>query len=96
LDTLLPKRVGALMFPLAQQFVTEAVLVDDEAIASAQHALWKTLRVVAEPGGATALAALLQGAWRAKPGQRIGVLLCGANTTAVQFAAPVSSAPMRA
>ncbi|MDB5871108.1 MAG: Threonine dehydratase [Ramlibacter sp.] len=84
-DSLAPKRVGQLMFPLAQQFVAQAVLVDDEAIAAAQHALWKTLRIVAEPGGAAALAALLQGAWRAKPGQRIGVLLCGANTDIVRF-----------
>lgn len=84
-DSLAPKRVGELMFPLAQKFIAEAVLVDDESIAAAQGALWTTLRVVAEPGGAAALAALLQGAWRAKPGQRVGVLLCGANTAAVQF-----------
>jgi threonine dehydratase len=84
-DSLAPRRVGELMFPLAQKFIAETVLVDDEAIASAQCMLWKTLRVVAEPGGAAALAALLQGAWRATPGQRIGVLLCGANTAAVQF-----------
>jgi threonine dehydratase len=75
------------MFPLAAKFIDAAVLVDDDAIAAAQLALWKTLRIVTEPGGATALAALLQGAWRARPGQRIGVLLCGANTSAVQLAA---------
>lgn len=84
-DSLAPRQVGQLMFPLARRYITQAVLVDDEAIAAAQQALWKTLRIVAEPGGAAALAALLQGAWRPEPGQRIGVLLCGANTTAVQF-----------
>jgi threonine dehydratase len=88
-DSLAPRRVGELMFPLAQRFVTESVLVSDDAIAAAQQALWTTLRVVAEPGGAAALAALLAGAWKPEPGERIGVLLCGANTSAVQFPAAV-------
>jgi len=84
-DSLAPKRVGALMFPIAQRHVAATVLVEDDAIREAQRALWKTLRIVAEPGGATALAALLSGAWKARPGQSIGVVLCGANTTAVEF-----------
>ena len=84
-DSLAPKRVGALMFPIAQRHVAATVLVEDDAIREAQRALWKTLRIVAEPGGATALAALLSGAWKAHPGQAIGVVLCGANTTAVEF-----------
>ncbi|HEY4999746.1 MAG TPA: hypothetical protein VII36_11405, partial [Usitatibacter sp.] len=61
------------------------VLVSDDAIREAQRALWKTLRIVAEPGGAAALASLLSGAWIPEPGSRVGVLLCGANTTAVDF-----------
>jgi threonine dehydratase len=73
------------MFPIAQRHVAATVLVEDDAIREAQRALWKTLRIVAEPGGATALAALLSGAWKAKPGQSVGVVLCGANTTAVEF-----------
>jgi len=84
-DSLAPKRVGALMFPVAQKYLAGSVLVPDAAIREAQHALWKTLRVVAEPGGATAMAALLSGRYPVKPGQRIGVVLCGANTTAVKF-----------
>jgi threonine dehydratase len=84
-DSLAPKRVGALMFPIAQRHVAQTVLVTDDAIREAQRALWKTLRIVAEPGGAAALAALTSGAWKAKPGQTVGVLLCGANTTAVDF-----------
>ena len=84
-DSLAPKRVGALMFPIAQRHVERTVLVTDDAIRDAQRALWKTLRIVAEPGGAAALAALTSGAWQPKPGQSIGVLLCGANTTAVEF-----------
>jgi threonine dehydratase len=84
-DSLAPKRVGALMFPLAQKHVARTVLVTDDAIREAQRALWKTLRVVAEPGGAAALAALISGAWRPERGSTVGVLLCGANTTAVDF-----------
>jgi threonine dehydratase len=84
-DSLAPKRVGTLMFPLAQRHVERTVLVTDAAIAAAQQALWKTLRIVAEPGGAAAMAALLAGAWQPRAGQAVGVVLCGANTTAVEF-----------
>jgi threonine dehydratase len=84
-DSLAPKRVGSLMFPIAQRYLAGTVLVEDDAIRAAQRALWKTLRIVAEPGGAAAMAALLSGAWTAKAGQTVGVLLCGANTTAVDF-----------
>jgi threonine dehydratase len=86
-DSLAPRRVGQLMFPLAQRHLAGNVLVPDEAIIASQQALWKHLRIVAEPGGATALAALLCGAWKPRPGQRVGVLLCGANTEAVKFPA---------
>jgi len=83
-DSLAPKRVGELMFPIARRHI-RTVLVADEAIRDAQKALWRTLRIVAEPGGAAALAALISGAWKPRPGQSVGVLLCGANTTAVEF-----------
>jgi len=84
-DSLAPRRVGGLMFPIAQRHVARSLLVTDAAIADAQRALWKTLRIVAEPGGATALAALLSGACRPSTGDTVGVVLCGANTTAVDF-----------
>jgi threonine dehydratase len=84
-DSLAPRQVGTLMFPFARQYLAGTVLVTDDAIREAQRALWKTLRIVAEPGGAAAMAALLSRRWKATPGQRIGVLLCGANTTAVSF-----------
>ena len=84
-DSLAPKRVGELMFPLAQRWVDRVVLVSDEAILEAQRALWSTLRVVAEPGGAAAFAALLSGVYRVAAGERVGVLVCGANTTAVDL-----------
>jgi threonine dehydratase len=84
-DSLAPKRVGELMFPLAQRWVERVALVTDEAIVGAQRALWDTLRVVAEPGGAAAFAALLSGAYRPAHAERVGVLVCGANTTAVDL-----------
>ena len=83
-DSLAPKRVGALMFPIAQRYV-KTVLVSDDAIRDAQKSLWKTLRVVAEPGGAAAMAALTSRRWKPRPGEAVGVVICGANTTAVEF-----------
>jgi threonine dehydratase len=84
-DSLAPRRVGELMFPIAQRYVSRVVLVTDEAIRHAQEALWKAVRVVAEPGGAAALAALLSGRYRPEPEERVGVLVSGGNTTAVDF-----------
>jgi threonine dehydratase len=84
-DSLAPRRVGELVFPIAKQFVSGTVLVTDEALREAQRSLWKNLRIVAEPGGAAAFAALLSGRYLAQPNERIGVLICGGNTTAVDF-----------
>ena len=86
-DSLAPKRVGALMFPLAQAYVEKLVLVTDAEILAAQAALWETVRIVAEPGGATAFAALLSGKYVPAEGERVTVLVCGANTMAVDFTA---------
>ena len=79
-DSLGAKQVGALMFPIAQAHVAQAVLVGDAAILEAQRLLWDRLRLVAEPGGATALAALLSGAFLPPENARVGVIVCGANT----------------
>ena len=84
-DSLAPRQVGQLMFPLAQRFVDRVVLVEDEAILEAQKALWRVLRVLPEPGGAAAMAALLSGSYRPEPDERVGVVLCGANTDAVRL-----------
>ncbi len=84
-DSLAPRQVGQLMFPLAEAFVERSILVGDDDIRAAQRALWETLRVVTEPGGAAAMAALLSGRYRPAAGERVTVLLCGANTTAVDF-----------
>jgi threonine dehydratase len=78
-DSLGARSVGALMFDIARQHVAQCVLVANDAITAAQKHLWQTAQVVAEPGGAAAMAALLSGAWRPPPGARVGVLVCGAN-----------------
>lgn len=82
-DALGARQVGTLMFPIAQAYVTRAVLVEDEAIRAAQRLLWDRFRLVAEPGGATALAGVLSGAFAPPPGARLGVLVCGSNTDPV-------------
>jgi threonine dehydratase len=84
-DSLAPRRVGELMFPIAKAWVHEVALVPDEAIVAAQEALWATLRVATEPGGAAALAALLSRRYVPGRGERVGAIVCGANTTAVEF-----------
>jgi threonine dehydratase len=84
-DSLAPRRVGELVFPIARRLVERVVLVSDEAIRAAQQALWDRLRIVAEPGGAAAFAALLSGRYRPDRGERVGVLVSGGNTTAVDF-----------
>jgi len=83
-DSLGARRIGAQTFAL-REFITRAVLVSDEAIVEAQRRIWDVLRIVAEPGGAAAMAALLSSAYVPAPGEKVGVVLCGANTTAVKF-----------
>lgn len=84
-DSLAPRRVGELAFPIIQRYVSETLLVSDDAIKDAQRRLWKTLRLVAEPGGAAALAALTARRYVASQEERMGVLICGGNTVAVDF-----------
>jgi threonine dehydratase len=85
-DSLAPRRIGTLVFPIAQEFVDRVVLVTDEAIREGQKALWDRLRVVAEPGAAAPMAALLSHAYVPAPGEKVGVLISGGNTSAVNFA----------
>lgn len=84
-DSLAPRRVGDLALPIAQRFVDRVVLVSDHDIRSAQQALWDRLRVVTEPGGAAAFAALHSRRYVPAPGEKIGVIVSGGNTTAVSF-----------
>jgi threonine dehydratase len=82
-DSLAPKQVGKLMFPIAQKYVDRVILVEDDEIQAAQKALWERLRLVTEAGGAAAYAGLRQ--YKPERNERIGVLVCGGNTTAVSF-----------
>jgi threonine dehydratase len=84
-DSLAPRRVGELVFPIAQAHVDRVVLVTDDAIRQAQQTLWNTVRIVAEPGGSAAFAALLSGRYKPRLGERVGVVLSGGNTVAVDF-----------
>lgn len=84
-DSLGARRLGSLAFPIFKQFAVQSLLVTDAEIVAAQQALWDVLRVVVEPGGAAAFAALLSGRYRPAGGERVAVLLCGANTGAVHF-----------
>ena len=94
-DSLGARQVGAWMFPIAQQYVAEAVLVPDQSIRAAQKRLWEACRIVTEPGGATATAALISGRFRPPSGARIGILVCGGNTdpAAVATVEAITSAP---
>jgi threonine dehydratase len=74
------RRIGRLGYDLAQRHGVTSVLVPDEAILQARTWLWRNLRQLAEPGGATALAALQAGVYRPEPGESVAVLICGANT----------------
>jgi len=84
-DSLAPRRIGELVFPIARRYVERAVLVSDDDIRAAQASLWERARVVAEPGGATAYAALLSGKYRASDGERVVAVVSGGNTVAVDF-----------
>jgi threonine dehydratase len=84
-DSLAPRQVGELTYAVAASSVHAVVLVSDESILAAQQLLWERLRVVAEPGGAAALAAVLSGRYAPAPGEHVAVIVSGANTTAVDF-----------
>ena len=79
-DSLAPRRVGVTAFAVARRYVDRVVLVGDDDIIAAQAQLWETLRIVAEPGGATAMAALLSRAYVPGADEHVGVIVCGGNT----------------
>jgi threonine dehydratase len=79
-DSLGAPRAGDVMFPIAQSYVAEAVLVTDDAVIAARNRLWEELRAPVEHGAATALAALTAGAYVPEKDECVGIVLCGANT----------------
>ena len=84
-DSLAPRKVGELTFSVLTKYAAKAVLVSDDMIRQAQELLWDRLRLVAEPGGCAALAALTSGGYSPDPGETVAVVISGANTTAVRF-----------
>ncbi|RJT35221.1 threonine/serine dehydratase [Mesorhizobium waimense] len=84
-DSLAPKRVGEMMFPIAEAYVERSLLVSDDDIIAAQKALWDRVRIISEPGGAAAFAAVLSGRYQPAPGERVAVLVCGANANPAKF-----------
>lgn len=78
------KRCGTFPFEVARNHIAQSILVEDDAILAAQRRLWREMQLVVEPGGATALAALISGAYKPEEGERIGVLLCGGNAELIQ------------
>ena len=90
-DSLGAKRVGDIPFEIARRLVAEVALVPDVAIVEAQRFLWSRFSIIAEPGGAAAFAALASGAYRPERGERVGVLVCGANVDLTAFASCVTA-----
>ena len=80
-DSLGATTVGKLMFEIAKDHVARVALVSDDEIRAAQRKLWRDMQLVTEPGGAAAFAALLSGAYKSQKDERVGVVVCGANTS---------------
>lgn len=85
-DSLGAKAAGHLVYEISSKWVDHVALVDDDAIVAAQRRLWRDFRIASEPGGAAALAALISGAYKPGTGERVGVLLCGANVDLAKLA----------
>jgi threonine dehydratase len=85
-DSLGARNTGQLVYDIAKQSVDHVALVPDDAIVETQRLLWDRMCVAAEPGGAAALGALISGRYKPKAGERVGVLLCGANVELAKLA----------
>ncbi|MEM8840787.1 MAG: pyridoxal-phosphate dependent enzyme, partial [Pseudomonadota bacterium] len=86
-DSLGARSLGNLAFDIARAHVAESVLVTDEAISQAQIWCWHHLNLAVEPGGATALSALLSGRYQPRSGERVGVVMCGSNVDLARLGA---------
>ncbi len=84
-DALAPRQVGELVFPITQRYVEDVVLVDDASILAAQQALWRALRIAAEPAACVGIAALLSGGYKPGPGENVAVVISGANMSPSQL-----------
>ncbi|MEM8502100.1 MAG: threonine/serine dehydratase [Cyanobacteria bacterium P01_D01_bin.1] len=79
-DALGSRQVGEMMYAIAQEYISDCILVDEDSIAKAQQMLWSELRIAAEPAGVVPIAALISGRYVPQPEEKIGVLICGGNT----------------
>jgi threonine dehydratase len=79
LSSLGSSRLGDIAWEAARQWVTDSLLVTDDAVRKAQKFLWEKCRLVVEPGAATTIAALLSGAYVPAPDETVVALVCGAN-----------------
>lgn len=95
-DALGARRIGELAWPICRRFVAASHLVDDDAILAAQRRLWRELRLAVEPAAALPLAALAGGLVRPSAGERVALVLCGANLdpAALSPQAPLPSVPV--
>ena len=80
-DSLGASTVGKLMFEIAKDHIAQVTLISDDDIRNAQRHLWREMQLVTEPGGAAAFAALLSGAYKPEKDERVGIVVCGANTS---------------
>jgi threonine dehydratase len=87
-DSMGAKRVGDAPWAMIRQFVDEAVVVSEDDLRAAQRELWQQFRLVAEPGGAAALAAIRSGAYRPSPDERVVVVVCGSNCDPADVSGP--------
>ncbi len=92
-DSLGANRIGNMAFAMINTVITGTILVSDDDVRAAQRHLWNEARIVTEPGGATAFAALLSGAYKPAKGERVGILVCGGNTDLDAFAKTIKQTP---
>ncbi len=90
-DSLGARQIGERPFELASAHLYRSITVSDAAIVTAQRRLWESVRIMAEPGGAAAFAALLSGAYRRGPGERVGIIVCGGNVDPASVTPPGSA-----
>ena len=86
-DALGARRIGALPFAVLQTRVAQSVVLADDALRRAQWLLWDECRLVTEPGGAAAVAALLDGAYVPAVDERVVAIVCGGNVDPATVAA---------
>jgi threonine dehydratase len=78
-DSLGARRLGGFAWDVVRHHVSDALLLDDAAIRAAQSWLWRELKLAVEPAAALPLAALRSGAWVPRAGERVCLIVCGAN-----------------